>query len=297
MWDIMTEPKIQKRQEKTKTEMIDSHCHIDEEAYGQDREELLRRQKDGGIEAIVIPGVNMHSIDGIFDICRRWRGLCYPALGLHPQDVADDWQEQLRVLHQAMLQHTGADLDVSERIVAIGEIGLDYYYTRDNEALQQEVFRTQLRWAHELDLPVIIHSRDATADCLNIVREATSQQPMANGQRSTAPLRGVIHCFSGSAEVAQEWLKMGMYIGIGGVLTFKNSRLAENLAHVPLERILLETDGPYLAPTPHRGERNEPLLMRFVVMRLAEIYHCTPQEVIEVTSANSRKLFRLPEPK
>ena len=125
--------------------MIDSHCHVDEPAYEQDREEFLQRQKDGGIEAIVVPGVNMHSIDGIFAICRRWRGFCYPVLGLHPQDVAEDWQEQLAVIHQAMLEHADADLDVSERIVAIGEIGLDYHYTREFDAAQHETFRTQLR--------------------------------------------------------------------------------------------------------------------------------------------------------
>lgn len=280
--------------------MIDSHCHVDEEAYAVDREEFLQRQKDGGIEAIVVPGVNMHSIDGIFDICRRWRGFCYPALGLHPQDVAEDWHEQLAVIHQAMLEHVGADLDVSERIVAIGEIGLDYHYTREFDEAQHETFRTQLRWASELDLPVIIHNRDATADTLQIVKEHINSQSTDNCQSivnrqsvNSQSLRGVIHCFSGSAEVAQQWLDMGMYLGIGGVLTFKNSKLAENLAKVPLERLLLETDGPYLAPTPHRGERNEPILMRFVAMKLAEIYKCTPQEVIEVTSANSRKLFRL----
>ena len=276
--------------------MIDSHCHVDEPAYEQDREEFLQRQKDGGIEAIVVPGVNRHSIDGIMDICRRWRGFCYPVLGLHPQDVAEDWQEQLNVIHQAILNHVSADLDVSERIVAIGEIGLDYHYTSEFEEAQHEVFRTQLRWASELDLPVIIHNRDATADTLEIVKsEIRNQKSEVRSQKSA--IRGVIHCFSGSAEVAQEWLKMGMYLGIGGVLTFKNSKLAENLANVPLERLLLETDGPYLAPTPHRGERNEPILMRFVAMKLAEIYNCTPQEVIEVTSANSRKLFRLPTKK
>ena len=262
--------------------MIDSHCHVDEEAYAEDREEFLQRQKDGGIEAIVVPGVNMHSINGIFDICRRWRGFCYPVLGLHPQDVAEDWQQQLEVLHAAMLEHTQPGLDISERIVAIGEIGLDYHYTREFDAAQHEVLRTQLRWADELDLPVIIHNRDATADCLEIVRSQKSG------------IRGVIHCFSGSAEVAEEWLKMGLYLGIGGVLTFKNSKLAENLRNVPLERLLLETDGPYLAPTPHRGERNEPIYMQYVAMKLAEIYNCTPQEVIDVTSANSRSLFRLP---
>ena len=284
----------QKRQEKAKTEMIDSHCHIDEEAFNADRDEMLQRQKDGGIEAIVIPGVNKHSINGILDVCRRWRGFCFPVFGLHPQDVADDWQEQLELIHRAILEHTKSDLDVSERIVAIGEIGLDYHYTRDFDAAQHEVFSTQLRWASELDLPVIIHSRDATADCLAIVKEHIASRTMANDKYPKGKCQGVIHCFSGSAEVAQQWLDMGLYLGIGGVLTFKNSRLAEHLSNVPLERLLLETDAPYLAPTPHRGERNEPILMRYVVSKLAEIYNCTPAEVIEVTSANSRKLFRLP---
>ena len=274
--------------------LIDSHCHIDEEAYAPDREQLLQRQKEGGIEAIVIPGVNKYSIDGIFDICRRWRGFCYPALGLHPQDVAEDYREQLDIIHSAILKHVGADLDLSERIVAIGEIGLDYHYTREFDAAQHEVFRTQLRWATELDLPVIIHNRDATADTLQIVKEHIANNQMVNGKWSNGKCFGVVHCFSGSAEVAQQWLNMGMYLGIGGVLTFKNSKLAENLAYVPLERLLLETDGPYLAPTPHRGERNEPLFMQFVAMRLAEIYHCTPNEVVEITSRNSRELFRLP---
>ena len=276
--------------------MIDSHCHIDEEAYAPDRDEMLQRQKDGGIEAIVIPGVDQHSIEGIFAVCQRWRGFCFPTLGLHPQEVADDWQEQLSVLHQAILAHVGQDKDISERIVAIGEIGLDYHYTRDYDTAQHEVLRTQLRWARELDLPVIIHSRDATADCLSIVRQAAEQtSDITHHTSHISPLRGVIHCFSGSAEVAQQWLKMGFYLGIGGVLTFKNSHLAEHLASVPLDRILLETDGPYLAPTPHRGERNEPLLMQYVVARLAEIYDCTQEEVVRITSANSRQLFRLPQ--
>lgn len=272
--------------------MIDSHCHIDEQAYAEDREAMLWRQKEGGIEAIVIPCVDVHSVEGIMDICRRWRGFCFPALGLHPQNVESDWQEQLHVLHEAMIAHTAEGTDVSERIVAIGEIGLDYHYTRENEATQQEVFRTQLRWAQELDLPVIIHSRDATADCLSAVKQAIADQTV-DGKWPNGKCRGVIHCFSGSLEVAQEWLKMGLYIGIGGVLTFKNRKLADVLAHIPMDRLLLETDGPYLAPTPHRGERNEPLLMRFVVMKLAEIYQCTPEDVIRVTSDNSRRLFRL----
>ena len=273
--------------------MIDSHCHIDEPAYAEDRDAFLKRQQEDGVEAIVIPGVNVHSMEGIFAVCRRWPGFCYPVLGLHPQDVADDWEEQLSVLHEAMIAHTQPGLPVSERIVAIGEIGLDYHYTREFDEAQHETFRRQLRWAQELDLPVIIHSRDATADCLTLVREAIVNRQSVNGQSVNRQLNGVVHCFSGSAEVAQEWLKMGMYLGIGGVLTFKNSRLAENIERVPLDRLVLETDGPYLAPTPFRGQRNEPRYIRLVAQRLAEVYGCEVEEVIRVTSENSRKLFRL----
>jgi len=272
--------------------MIDSHCHIDEQAYDVDRDELLLRQQQDGVEAIVIPGVDVRSMEAIFAVCRRWPGYCYPVLGLHPQEVAEDWQEQLGVLHEAMIAHTRPGLPPGERIVAIGEIGLDYHYTRDFNQAQHETFRRQLRWANELDLPVIIHSRDATADCLRIVREEIENAKSMNSQQPTAT-QGVIHCFNGSVEVAQQWLDMGLYLGIGGVLTFKNCRLAETLEHVPLNRLLLETDGPYLAPTPFRGQRNEPRYIRLVAERLAEVYRCDADEVIRVTSANSRKLFRL----
>ena len=265
--------------------MIDSHCHIDEQAYDADRDELLLRQQQDGVEAIVIPGVDVRSMEAIFAVCRRWPGYCYPVLGLHPQEVAEDWQEQLGVLHEAMIAHTRPGLPPGERIVAIGEIGLDYHYTRDFDQAQHETFRRQLRWANELDLPVIIHSRDATADCLNIVKSQITNHK--------SQINGVIHCFNGSVEVAQQWLDMGLYLGIGGVLTFKNCRLAETLEHVPLNRLLLETDGPYLAPTPFRGQRNEPRYIRLVAERLAEVYRCDADEVIRVTSANSRKLFRL----
>ena len=273
--------------------MIDSHCHIDEQAYDADRDELLRRQQQDGVEAIVIPGVNVQSIEAIFAVCRRWPGYCYPVLGLHPQDVAEDWQEQLDVLHEAMIAHTQPALPVSERIVAIGEIGLDYHYTRDFVEAQHETFRRQLRWANALDLPVIIHSRDATADCLRIVSEEIEYAKSMKGQWPIGICSGVIHCYNGSVEVAQQWLDMGLHLGIGGVLTFKNCRLAETLEHVPLDRLLLETDGPYLAPTPFRGQRNEPRYIRLVAERLAQVYRCDAEEVIRVTSENSRRLFRL----
>ena len=258
--------------------MIDTHIHLDEEAYAPDREEVIARQRENGVEAMIVPGVNAVSISGILDVCQRHRGYCYPALGFHPQDVAADWIEQWAIIEQAIREHR-------DEIVAIGEIGLDYHYEETFKEGQHEVFKLQLALAQELDLPVMIHNRDATEDTLRILKDAH--------------VRGVIHCFNGSHEVAQQILNMGFYLGIGGVLTFKNCKLADTLSgnesfpQVPLERIVLETDGPYLAPTPHRGERNESWMMRFVADRLAQIYDCTTEQIIAATSRNARQLFRL----
>lgn len=258
--------------------MIDTHIHINEEAYAMDREEVIARQREAGVEAMIVPGVNAQSIDGILDICHRHKGYCFPALGFHPQDVKEDWQEQWAIIEKAIREHR-------DELVAIGEIGLDYYWDTTYKEGQQKIFQLQLDLAKELDLPIMIHNRDATEDTLKILKLQIADCRFAH------PLRGVMHCFNGSKEVAKQILDLGMYLGIGGVLTFKNCKLFETLEVVPLDRIVLETDGPYLAPTPHRGERNESRLMIFVVQRLAEIYQTTPEEVIKVTSENAKKLF------
>lgn len=258
--------------------MIDTHIHIDEEAYAADREEVIARQREAGVEAMIVPGVNAQSIDGILDICHRHKGYCFPALGFHPQDVKEDWQEQWAIIEKAIREHRN-------ELVAIGEIGLDYYWDTTFKEAQQEVFQRQLDLAQELDLPIIIHNRDATEDTLKILKLQIADCRFAH------PLRGVMHCFNGSKEVAKQILDMGLYLGIGGVLTFKNCKLFETLEVVPLDRIVLETDGPYSAPTPHRGERNESRLMIFVVQRLAEIYGTTPEKIIEQTTKNAKKLF------
>ena len=212
--------------------MIDTHIHIDEEAYAADREDVIARQREAGVEAMIVPGVNAQSIDGILDICRRHKGFCFPALGFHPQDVKEDWQEQWTIIEKAIREHR-------DELVAIGEIGFDYYWDTTYKEAQREVLQRQLDLAKELNL----------------------------------------------------LLDLGMYLGIGGVLTFKNCKLFETLEVVPLDRIVLETDGPYLAPTPHRGERNESRLMIFVVQRLAQIYEKTPEEIIAQTTKNARALF------
>jgi len=173
-------------------------------------------------------------------------------------------------------------------LVAVGEIGLDYYWDKTYKTEQQEVLRQQIALARELDLPVILHNREATEDLLRILENAQGTTDVHNTK-----VRGVFHCFNGSKETAQRILKTGMYIGIGGVLTFKNCKLYETLEVVPLERILLETDAPYMAPTPHRGERNESRLMIHVAEQLADIFGCSPEEIIRQTTANARQLFSI----
>ena len=199
--------------------MIDTHCHIDEEAFAPDREEVIARQREAGVQAMIVPGVNVASIETVLDVCHAHPGYCYPALGLHPEDVKADWQEQLGIVENAIRAHR-------HELVAIGEIGLDYYWDKTYKEAQQEVLRRQLMLARELDLPVILHNREATEDILSIVKE------IVNRKSSNGKLVGVFHCFSGSKETAQLILNLGFYLGIGGVLTFKNSKLADTIAEL-----------------------------------------------------------------
>ena len=278
--------------------MIDTHCHIDEEAFEPDREEVIARQQQSGVQAMIVPGVNVASINSVMELCHAHPGYCYPALGLHPEDVKADWREQLATVEAAIRAHR-------DELVAIGEIGLDYYWDKTFKEEQKEVLRRQLLLARELNLPVILHNREATEDILSIVNTiANDQSPMTNDQSpiTNNQLRGVFHCYSGSKEAAEIILKMGFYLGIGGVLTFKNSKLSETLKEVnqssitnhqlPItNRLLLETDAPYMAPTPHRGERNESRFMALVAERLAQVLNVSVDEIIEATSANARQLF------
>lgn len=272
--------------------MIDTHCHIDEEAFDADREEVIARQKESGVQAMIVPGVNVASIQTVLDVCHRHPQFCFPALGLHPEDVKETWESDLAVIEAAIRAHR-------DELVAIGEIGLDYYWDKTYKEQQKEVLRRQLSLARELDLPVILHNREATEDILTIVSE------FVNPKSSDRQLTGVFHCFNGSRETAQQILDMGFYLGIGGVLTFKNCKLADTLAQLNNEyqssinrtssivqsSILLETDAPYMSPVPHRGERNESRFMDYVAERLAQTLHCTKNDVIEATNCNAKQLF------
>lgn len=253
--------------------MIDTHCHIDDPQYAEGLDAFLQSQRADGVQAILVPGVEAATTQDVLDVCERYPDYLFPALGLHPENVKEDWQQQLSIIKSAVESS-------SHRLIAIGEIGLDYHWDTTFRQEQHEALREQLRWAEEYDLPVMIHSRDATEDTLNILREFPS-------------IKGVMHCFSGSHEVAKQVVEMGYYLGIGGVLTFKNCKLAEHLVGIPLESLVLETDAPYMAPVPYRGKRNESRWMCYVAERLAQVYGCSVEHVIEQTSVNATSLFRL----
>ena len=257
--------------------MIDTHCHMDDPQYAEELSAFLEEQKAGGVELILVPGVDKTSVKEVLDVCDQYPDYLLPALGLHPENVKEDWAEQLAIIKAAVDENL-ASAQRRSRLIAIGEIGLDYHWDTTFVEQQHEALREQMRWAEQYHLPVMIHSRDATEDTLKILREFPS-------------VRGVMHCFSGSHEVAEQVVKMGYYLGIGGVLTFKNCKLAEHLVGIPLERLVLETDAPYMAPVPYRGKRNESRWMWHVAERLAQVYNCSVEHVNEVTTANAKKLF------
>ena len=254
--------------------MIDTHCHIDDPQYAEELDAFLAEQRQDGVECILVPGVDKTSVKDVLEVCDRYPDYLFPALGLHPENVKEDWQEQLATIKAAV----DARMQLDNPLIAIGEIGLDYHWDVTFKDQQHQALREQMRWAEQYNLSVMIHSRDATEDTLNILREFPS-------------VKGVMHCFSGSHEVAKQVIDMGYYLGIGGVLTFKNCKLAEHLVGIPLERLVLETDAPYMAPVPYRGKRNESRWMRHVAERLAEVYNCSVEHIIETTTANAKALF------
>lgn len=251
--------------------MIDTHCHIDDPIYQSDIQAFLLEQQQAGVEAILVPGVNAASIEPVQTICRQFPDYLFPAIGLHPEEVKENYQAELDTLYRALEQYP---------YIAIGEIGLDYHFDTTYKLQQQDALRRQLQWAADRDLPTMIHCRDATEDCLSILREFST-------------LQGVMHCFSGSNETAKQIVKQGLYLGIGGVITFKNCKLKDNLTDIPLERIVLETDAPYMTPVPFRGQPNQSKYMIYVVEVLAQVYGISEQEIIAATTRNAKALFAL----
>lgn len=252
-------------------QFVDTHCHLDGEEFRDDLEAVVTRAREAGVAAIGVPGINLDSIASIKALCSRYPGYCYPMIGLHPEDVKADWREVLNALLPAV-----------QGAIAIGEVGLDYYWSREFEKEQLEAFEEQVRWAVEYQLPLMIHCRKAQNEMVAIIKKYQKELP-----------GGVFHCFTGNEHEAEELLQFDKFVlGIGGVSTFKKSHLPEVLPSVvPLDRIVLETDAPYMAPVPKRGERNEPAFVAYVLKRLAEAYGVNEEEVAQKTNENVARVL------
>ena len=254
-------------------EFIDTHSHIYDEAFAAEEDLAVDRASAAHVNRIVLPDIDSTSRESMFALARRHPGKLFPCLGLHPTSVGPGWKEEL----DAVFAHA------KEGIYAIGEIGMDCYWSRDFVKEQEEVFRAQLELAHSMDLPVIIHSRESTELIINILKDCKGLN-----------LRGVFHAYSGSIETFREISRLGdWYIGIGGVLTYKKASIAETMKQIPLDRIVLETDSPYLTPVPYRGKRNESSYIPHIAAKLAELKETDMAEIAEVTTANAIKIFNI----
>lgn len=255
--------------------LVDTHAHIYLERFTADFPPMLERARAAGVSQIVMPAIDVPSIERALDLAEKHDGL-YVMAGLHPSEVKDatglDFDEVVRLSREA-------------KVVAIGESGLDYYWDRSFDDKQHDFLKRHIALAVESDLPLILHNREATDDILALLADARAESA------EPSRLRGILHCFTDDADRARQARELGFLIGIGGVLTFRNSGLAEALVDVPLEWMVLETDAPYLAPHPHRGKRNEPAYVRLVAERLAEVKGRTLDEIADITSRTARALF------
>ena len=263
---------------------IDTHCHLDGEEFAADRDAVVQRAREAGCTAVFLPAIDVASCHTVLDVCRQYPDYCRPMLGLHPEEVRADWRDQLVTIRPLFERMFNVQCSMFNVPIAIGEIGLDYYWSREFEREQLEAFEEQVRWAVELQLPLMIHCRKAQNEMVAIIKRYAHDLP-----------GGVFHCFTGNVQEAQQLLEFDRFVlGIGGVLTFKKSHLPETLADVvPLNRIVLETDAPYMAPVPLRGQRNEPAFIRHVITRLAEAYGVTEEEICRQTNANVARVFNI----
>ena len=254
---------------------IDTHTHLDGEEFAADRDAVVARAREAGVNKVFLPAIDLAAVSTVADVCRQYPGFAYPMYGLHPEEVKADWSEQLAAIRPHLSSASPAP-------IAIGEVGLDYYWSREFEHEQLEAFEEQVRWPVETRLPLMIHCRKAQQEMVRLLRRYEGQLP-----------GGVFHCFTGNAIEARELLSFeGFVLGIGGVSTFKKSHLPEVLPQVvPLSRIVLETDSPYMAPVPHRGERNEPAFVSCVLQKLAASYGVSEEEVARQTNENVRRVF------
>jgi len=255
--------------------MIDTHTHLDGEEFKEDLPEVIARAKAVGVDKVFLPAIDLQTCYSVIKVAQDYPNYAFPMLGLHPEEVKDNYVEQLLEIKSLIDKSTP---------IAIGEVGLDYYWSREFEKEQLDAFRIQMEWSIETRLPLMIHCRKGQNEMVNLMKPHINELP-----------GGVFHCFTGNEIEAEQLLQFPNFVlGIGGVLTFKKSHLPEVLsAAVPLDRIVIETDSPYMAPVPHRGKRNESAFVREVLYKLVEIYDKTPEEIDRITTDNAMRIFSL----
>lgn len=252
--------------------MIDTHSHIYSEEFDADGDEVIQRAKEAGVTKIVLPNVDTQSLPRMLELEAQYPDYCYAAVGLHPESVKENYQIELDIIREELERR---------KYLAVGEIGIDLYWDKTYQTEQIRAFQTQVEWAIEFNLPVIIHVRNSHNETIQALKPYSGKG-----------LKGIFHCFGGTPEEAAEIFSLGDFkLGIGGVVTFKNSGLAATLMHIPLEKLVLETDSPYLTPVPFRGKRNESSYLRYVAARLSEIYAVPQDEVNRITTESANSVF------
>lgn len=251
--------------------LIDTHAHLNAEQYKEDIEEVIQRAQESGVSTMIVVGFDRPTILKAMELCEKYEFI-YATVGWHPVDAIDMTDEDLLWIEQ---------LASHPKVVALGEMGLDYYWDKSPKDLQKEVFRKQIQLAKRVNLPIVIHNRDATADVVKMLKEENASE-----------VGGVMHCFTGSLEIARQCMEMNFYISFGGPITFKNATKTREVAkEVPLESLLIETDCPYLTPHPHRGKRNEPAYVTLVAEQIAQLKELSLKELSDITSSNAKRLF------
>jgi len=254
--------------------LVDAHTHLYEEQFNTDRNEMIQRAIDAGVSSLLIPNVDFSTINNMLEIVRQYPQHIFPMLGLHPCYVKPEtYKQELATMQKLLFE--------ASNFVAVGEIGIDLYWDKTTLAIQKEAFELQCDWAIEKNLPIAVHARDSLHVLIELLKKR-KQRP-----------RGVFHCFTGSTEEAKELLKLDYYLGIGGVVTYKNTHLRETLKHVPLQKIVLETDSPYLPPVPFRGKRNESAYTKIIAETLCTVYEKSLDEIAAITTRNAFDLFQI----
>ncbi len=252
--------------------LIDTHCHLYLEELQPDLDAVIKRAEEEGVTKFLMPAIDSNETERLFATEQRFKGKCIPMMGLHPCSVKENYDEELRMVEDWLSKRP---------FVAVGEIGLDYYWDLSFKEQQMVVFEKQIQLSLQYKLPIVIHSRNSLDDCIQVVSKYMGKA------------RGIFHCFSGTLQQANKIIELGFYLGIGGVITYKNAGLAEIMKAITLDYVVLETDAPYLTPVPFRGKRNESSYLKYVVQKLAEVKNISREEVARITTENAKKVFGL----